>query len=89
MYINDIVEAAGADVQVVMFADDAAFFISAAALLLLYEQITKLFRVLSRYLLANKLIATLSKSKLMLFTSRPHGIPEDIMFGNDIIEWVK
>lgn len=73
LYINDIVEAAGTYIELVMFEDDATFFISAAALLLLHEKIAKLFRDLSRYLPANKLIQNLRKSKLMFFL---HQVPQ-------------
>ena len=69
LYINDIVHAV--DVEVVLFADDAAFIIIAATLEKLCEEITKLFLDLSRYLEANRLIPNLNKSKLMYFDSRP------------------
>lgn len=88
LYINDIFDVV--DVEVVMFADDAAFFVSAAKLDLLYEGIKKLFDDLSTYLNNNKLIPNLQKSKLMYFLSRPYpsaGL-ETIYFRNEAIEWV-
>ena len=78
------------DVDLVMFADDAAFFLSSPKLHLLYAGIEKLFSDLSVYLSNNKLLPNLTKSKLMYFSSRPcpaEGL-ETIMFRNVEIEWV-
>ena len=78
------------DVDVIMFADDAAFFLSDKNLQRLYNRIRLLFERLSKYLNSNKLIPNLAKSKLMFFSSKP--IPtnlEPIPFRNEIIEWVK
>ena len=86
LFINDIVDAV--DVEVVLFADDAAFVISAPTLQLLYDLIKKLFADLTRYLSVNKLIPNLGKSKLMFFSSRPCSVLEDIVFGSEVIEWV-
>ena len=88
LYINDIFDMV--QVDVVMFADDAAFFVSADKLQLLYDGIKKLFEDLSIYLNNNKLIPNLQKSKLMYFLSRPYpsaGL-ETILFRNEAIEWV-
>lgn len=87
LYINDIVLAV--DAEVVLFADDAAFFLSAPSLSQLYSQINKLFENLSRYLSSNKLVPNLSKSKLMMFSSRNPGNLLDIRFNNEKIEWVR
>ena len=86
LYIDDIVKAV--DAEAVLFADDAAFFLSASSLQELYAMIKKLFSDIQRYLCVNKLIPNLSKSKLMYFSSRP--VPElmDICFDNEKIEWV-
>ena len=86
LYINDIVEAVEA--EVVLFADDAAFFVSADTLPLLYIKIRKLFQDLSSYLKANRLVPNLKKSKLMYFYSRHCEILEEIRFNEEIIEWV-
>ena len=48
LYINDIVQYV--DVEVVLFADDAVFIISAATLQRMYEKIRKLFSDLAKYL---------------------------------------
>ena len=87
LYINDIVEAVEADA--VLFADDAAFFVSAATLPLLYVKLRKLFVNLSAYLKTNRLIPNLKKSKLMYFSSRPCEFLEEMKFDNEIIEWVE
>ena len=87
IYINDIVDAV--DAEVILFADDAAFIITAPTLELMYARIKNLFKDLMRYLTFNKLVPNLNKSKLMYFTSRP--VPnhlEDINFGTEKIEWV-
>ena len=87
IYINDIADAV--DAEVVLFADDAAFIITAPTLELLYSRIKKLFKDLMIYLTCNRLVPNSNKSKLMYFTSRP--VPdhlEDINFGNARIEWV-
>ena len=89
LYINDIVKAVDPDIEVVLFADDAAFFLSAVSLESLYTKIRVLFHNLSTYLCKNKLIPNLGKSKLMMFTSRPCGHLVDISFDNEVIEWVK
>ena len=47
IFINDIVEAV--DVETVMFADDAAFFLSAVSLPALYSKINALFSSLSEF----------------------------------------
>ena len=87
LYINDIVKAV--DTEVVLFADDAAFFLTSPSLDALYDKIKKLFSDLHRYLRANKLIPNLTKSKLMYFDSKP--VPElpGIAFDDQIIEWVE
>ena len=86
LYINDIVLAV--DAETVLFADDAAFFLSAPSLSQLYDRINLLFRNLSRYLKMNMLVPNLRKSKLMLFSRNQSNLP-DIRFDNEIIEWVK
>ena len=85
LYINDIVQAVSE--EVVLFADDAAFLLSASSLPLLYSKIQKLFSDLSNYLKVNKLIPNLKKSKLMFF-SRSHVKFQKLQFDNDEIEWV-
>ena len=87
LYINDIVDYV--DVEGVLFADDAAFIIVAPTLQELYDKIKKLFSDLSRYLLSNKLVPNLKKSKLMFFNSRPKPQLDVIRFGNEVIEWVE
>ena len=87
LYINDIVHAVECDV--VLFADDAAFILTAPSLPLLYQKIRKLFTDLNKYLEMNKLVPNLRKSKLMYFTSRPPPERlENLMFGNTAIDWI-
>ena len=86
LYINDIVSAVNA--EVVLFADDAAFFLSASSPDELYMKIRKLFLDLSSYLKINKLIPNLTKSKLMMFSSRTCNELPDLSFDGVNIEWV-
>ena len=87
LYINDIVDFV--EVETVLFADDAAFIILAPTLQGLYDKIKKLFGDLSKYLLSNKLVPNLNKSKLMFFNSRPKPQLEAMLFGDEAIEWVE
>lgn len=87
LYINDIVSVV--DAEVVLFADDAAFIISAPTLPDMYDKIKQLFSVLNEYLTLNKLVPNLGKSKLMYFSSRPCLNLEELMFADEIIEWVE
>ena len=86
LFINDI--ACAVDVEVVLFADDAAFIITATTLEELYGKIMKLFSDLSQYLKVNKLIPNLNKSKLMYFDSRPVPNLRKLSFNGQEIEWV-
>ena len=86
LYINDLVDFV--DVEAVLFADDAAFIISAFTLQQMYDKIKKLFTDLSRYLMANKLVPNLGKSKLMFFNSKPKPDLETLTFSGVDIEWV-
>ena len=87
LYINDIVEFV--DVETILFADDAVFIITALTIQQMYNKIRKLFSDLSKYLMSNKLVPNLGKSKLMYFNSRPKIDLEALMFGGVEIEWVK
>ena len=86
LYINDI--ANFVDIEVVLFADDAAFIVSGATLQQMYAKIRKLFTDLASYLMSNKLVSNLGKSKLMFFSSKPKTDLNDLSFGGQIIEWV-
>ena len=86
LYIDDIVKAV--DVEAVLFADDAAFFVNAFSLQELYDKIKKLFADIQEYLCVNKLIPNKGKSKLMYFNSRPVPRLKDIYFSDHKIEWV-
>ena len=87
LYINDIPLAV--DAHSVLFADDAAFIITAVSLKDLYDKIKKLFADLLRYLNMNRLVPNSSKSKLMMFSSRPTENLPQLTFANEIVEWVE
>ena len=84
LYINDIIEFV--DVDVVLFANDAVFIVSAGTLQQMYAKIRKLFTDLASYLMSKKLVPNLGKSKLMLFCSKPKTDLNDLSFGGKIIE---
>ena len=87
LFINDMEMAV--DTDAVLFADDAAFFVKAPTIEMLYERIEKLFSDLHIYLEKNKLVPNLSKSKLIYFNSRPVPVLQDILFNGHAIEWVE
>ena len=86
LFINDLPLAVDADT--VLFADDAAFVIKSSSLADLYLKINKLFTDIASYLNNNRLIANSSKSKLMMFSSRPTQDLPGLLFANSIVEWV-
>ena len=67
LFINDLPLAV--DAHTVLFADDAAFVLTAHTLKELYSKILKLFVDIGLYLNNNKLVANSTKSKLMMFSS--------------------
>ena len=86
LFINDLPLAV--EVDTVMFADDAAFIIKASSLEDLNEKIRKLFSDLTTYLKNNRLIANSTKSKLMMFNSRPTQYLPEHIFAGSVIQWV-
>ena len=86
LFINDLPLAV--DAETVLFADDAAFIVKSASLEGLYTKINKLFADLSIYLSRNRLIANATKSKLMMFNSRPIPNLPELHFNNNPIEWI-
>ena len=86
LFINDLPLAVDADT--VLFADDAAFVIKSTSLADLYLKINKLFTDIASYLNNNRLIANSSKSKLMMFSSRPTRDLPELLFCDNNIEWV-
>ena len=86
LFINDLPLAV--DALSVMFADDAAFVVTACSLPELYCKIQKLFDDIAKYLSNNRLIANSSKSKLMMFSSRPTQNLPELVFCREVIEWI-
>ena len=87
LFINDMPQAV--DAYTVLFADDAAFIVTSTTLSELFVKIKKLFDDLERYLNANILVPNSSKSKLMMFSSRPTQDLPNLRFAGAVIEWVK
>ena len=86
LYINDLPLAV--EEETILFADDAAFVLSSPTLEGLLGRIRKLFSDLAAYLNINKLVPNASKSKLLMFTSRPTANLPVMLFGGKEIEWI-
>ena len=86
IFINDLPLAV--EEETILFADDAAFVITAPTLEGLLEKIRNLFSDLAAYLNINKLVPNASKSKLMMFTSKPTSNLPVMLFGGKEIEWI-
>ena len=86
MFINDLPLAV--EEITVLVADDAAFIVTSETLEGLIARIKSLFSNIAGYLNVNKLVPNASKSKLMMFTSRPTPNLPVILFEGKEIEWV-
>lgn len=86
LFINDLPLAV--EETTILFADDAAFIVTAETLEGLMVKIKNLFSDIAGYLNVNKLVPNASKSKLMMFTSRPTSNLPVILFEGKEIEWV-
>ena len=86
LYINDLPLAVGK--TTVLFADDAAFVLTARTLEELLTKIRNLFSDIACYLDVNRLVPNATKSKLMMFTSRPTPSLPFVLFAGNEIEWV-
>lgn len=87
LFINDLPLAVKA--HTVLFADDAAFIITASTLDDLYSKIEELFCDIANYLHENRLVPNSTKSKLMMFSSRPTHDLREFTFAGEVIQWVK
>ena len=72
----------------VLFADDAAFVLTARTLEGLLAKIRNIFSDIAGYLDVNRLVPNATKSKLMIFTSRPTPNLSVVLFASREIEWV-
>ena len=86
LFINDLPLAV--EEITVLFADDAAFVVSAETLEGLLNKLRNLFSDIAQYLLMNRLVPNAAKSKLMMFTSRPTTNLPVMLFDGKEIEWV-
>ena len=86
LFINDLPLAV--EEETILFADDAAFVLTSPTLEGLLKKIRNLFSDLAAYLNINKLVPNASKSKLMMFTSRPTSNLPVMLFGGKEIEWI-
>ena len=86
LFINDLPLAV--EEITVLFADDAAFVLTANTLESLLGKIRNLFSDIAGYLRVNRLVANATKSKLMMFTSRVTPDLPIVYFEGKEIEWV-
>ena len=86
LYINDLPLAVGE--TTVLFADDAAFVLTARTLEELLTKIRNLFSDIAGYLNVNRLVPNATKSKLMMFTTQPTPNLPVVLFAGNKIEWV-
>ena len=86
LFINDLPLAV--EENTILFADDAAFVITSETMTGLVTKINNLFSDIAGYLDVNKLVPNASKSKLMMFTSRPTSNLPVLLFKGKEIEWV-
>ena len=86
IFINDICKISSA--KKILFADDAVFYITDSSFQSCIYKLNQLINQLSEWLLNNKLIANVSKTKLMVFTPKHIKDLPDIYFNNEILEWV-
>lgn len=86
IFINDMPLAV--EEEAVLFADDAAFVVTADTLEDLLSKVRNLFNDLAAYLSINRLVPNASKSKLMMFASRPTTNLPVMLFDGKEIEWV-
>ena len=86
LFINDLPLAV--EENTVLFADDAAFIVTAENLEGLFNKLRNLFSDIHGYLRINRLVPNASKSKLMMFTSRPTSNLPVLLFDGKEIEWV-
>ena len=77
LYINDL--SMVVKETTVFFADDAAFVLCSPTLEGLFQKIRQLFLDIASYLNINKLVPNSSKSKLMVFASRPIPVLPDLI----------
>ena len=86
LFINDLPLAV--EETTILFADDAAFIVTAETYEGLISKIRNLFSDIAGYLNVNKLVPNASKSKLIMFTSRIASNLPVLLFGGKEIEWV-
>ena len=86
LYINDIGKIKNA--ETILFADDGVFIVDGPTFEIVHEKLKGVINCLSDYLKWNKLLPNLEKTKLMLFTPRPHPQLPVVYFNNTVIEWV-
>ena len=86
LFINDMDRIPGADM--VLFADDAALYVSDDSFDNCISKIKKVISHLSAWLSVNRLVPNLLKTKLMLVTPRHVPCLPHVLFNNVKLEWV-
>ena len=87
IFINDIIDYVG--YNSVFYADDGVFYVTSETLSGCVDMMNDLIARLSHWLLVNRLVPNLSKTKVMLFTSRRCNDLPDLMFNGTNLLWVR
>ena len=86
IYINDMPLLTTG--QKIFFADDTVCYVTARTLAECIESMRNVIESITEWLNNNKLIANASKTKLMLFSPVKCDVIPDLLFNNEILEWV-
>ena len=86
LFINDIVDVNPS--QTILFADDAVMYVTDSCFKNCIEKIRRVIDNLSKWLVNNRLVPNVNKTKLMMFSPRPVNNIPDIYFNQECLEWV-
>ena len=86
IFINDITLITKS--KVILFADDAAFYITDDCFQSCMDKLNQLIEVLSEWLTFNRLVPNIGKTKLMLITTRIVPDLPIVLFNGIELEWV-
>jgi hypothetical protein len=87
IYINDLASVCNA--KSILFADDAVLYVERDEFDDAVSEARRMITALSLWLAGSKLTAHEDKTKLMLYTSRPHPELPIVYFNQKRLEWVK
>lgn len=76
------------NLRATLFADDAAFYFKGTSINEVVFNVDCFIKILSRWLILNKLTPNVNKTKLMIFTPCYVGYLPPVNFNNAILDWV-